>query len=159
MPILDYGSAVRMFGPDGTLDADLDGPMITGRRVALEGVGVVIFTLIGSNPYDRNMGVPRPLPSLVNFTGRDGELRRIEGDYVTAARLQVANVRAARFAFQRTARGLVLTGAITTAEGIVSPLVATVADALRVLSAGIPGAAASSTAAAEVTIIFSTVPS
>jgi hypothetical protein len=136
--ILDYGSAIRMFAADGTLDADFDGPLLTGPRVALEGVGVVLFTLINSNPYDLNMGVARPLPSLINYTGTDGELRRIEADYVSAARRQVANVITARFAFQRIARGLALTGAITTADGLVSPLVATVADAIKVLFPTVP---------------------
>ncbi len=137
MPILDYGSAVRMFAADGTLDPDFDGPMLTGPRVALEGVGVELFTLAGSNPYDLNMGVPRPLPGLVNFTGGDAALHRIEGDYVVAA-LRVANVLRARFAFQRIARGLVLTGAISTADGIISPLVATVVDAIKVLFPTVP---------------------
>ena len=137
MAILDYGSAVRMFADDGTLDANLDGPLLTGARVALEGVGVELYTLAGSNPYDRNMGVARPLPGLVNFSGGDAELHRIEADYVVAAR-KVANVITARFAFQRIARGLVLTGAITTADGIVSPLVATVTDAIKVLFPTVP---------------------
>lgn len=137
MPILDYGSAIRMFGDDGTLDADFDGPLLTGPRVALEGVGVELYTLIGSCPYDRNMGVPRPLPGLINFTGSDYELHRIEADYVVAAR-GVANVITARFAFQRIPRGLVLTGALTTADGIISPLVATVADVIKVLFPTVP---------------------
>lgn len=138
MAILDYGSALRMFADDGTLDADFDGPLLTGPRVALEGVGVVLYTRINSDPYDRNLGVPRPLPVLVNFTGQDGELRRIEADYVSAARRQVANVIASRFAFQRIPRGLVLTGAISTADGRVSPLVATVTDAIKVLFPTVP---------------------
>lgn len=133
MASLDYGSAIRMFRADGTLDPDLDGPMLTGPRVALEAVAVTLFTLVGSNPYDRNMGVRLPLPALINYTGSDASLRRIEAEYAAAARTQVEMVGAARFAFSRTSRGLALTGAVTTSSGLTAPLVASVADAIKVL--------------------------
>ena len=134
---IDYGSAVRMFTLAGALEPDLDGPLITGPRVALEGVGVVIMTQASSVPWAPTDGVARPLYSLINFTGGDAELRRIEADYASAAE-QVSNVITARFAFQRTLRGLSISGAISTAAGLTLPLVATVGDAVKILFPTVP---------------------
>lgn len=153
--VIDYGSAVRMFRSDGTLDPDLDGPMITGPRVALEGVGVLLMTKAGSVPWSSFSGVARPLPSLINSTPSDPELRRIEADYAAAAPAQVGNVVSARFAFQRTAAGLRLAGLITTSTGVVSPLVAAVGDVIKILFPlhGAPGG--SGTAASLTTTVQS----
>lgn len=138
MAVVDYGSALRMFRDDGTLGPDLDGPLVTGPRVALEGVGVVLFTRVSSDPYDLNLGVKYSLPDLLNFTAGDDLLRRIEADYAVAARTQVANVIGARFAFRRVDRGLALSGSVTTIEGLASPLVASVTDAIKVLFPTVP---------------------
>lgn len=135
---IDFGSAIRMFRADGTLDPDLGGPLLTGPRVALEAAAVTIMTHLGGLWYDDAKGVTTPLQDLVNFTGTDGELQRIAGEYGAAVEDQVEQIVSAQFIVRRVDKGVAVGGSIALSSGLVAPLVASLADALTVLFPTVP---------------------
>lgn len=128
----DHGSAVSVFRPDGTIDADYDGEEITGVRVVLEDVAQTLMTDVGAIFYAPTEGVIHTLQSLINSTHDDAALRRIEDEYAAAAEEQCEGVVKAIFKFSRIEKGLRLTGRIYTDEGP-GVLDVTATDALRVL--------------------------
>lgn len=134
--MIDHGSSVSVFRPDGSIDADLDGPEVTGARVVLENVVCVLMTPLGSIFYDATAGVSRPLQSLVNATIDAAERRRIQDEYISAAEQQAEGVvKADIVLIDNGAKGLVLTGTVYTDEGP-GQLEVSAADALKVLFPG-----------------------